>query len=68
VEKRAKVQNPLVRFVVNCSKSTIQHVTARQGRYAYFHTADTDKTRQDCLVLSVSAVYTKLETSQDSFQ
>ena len=31
------------------------------------HTADTDKTRQSCLVLSVSAVWTELATRQDSF-
>ena len=31
------------------------------------HTADTDKTKLSCLVLSVSAVWTELATRQDSF-
>ena len=35
--------------------------------YAYLHTADTDKTKLSCLVLSVSAVWTELVTRQNSF-
>ena len=33
------------------------------GVECLFHTADTDKTRQDCLVLSLSAMWTELETN-----
>ena len=32
-----------------------------------FHTADTDKTKLSCLLFSVSAVWSELLTSQDSF-
>ena len=31
------------------------------------HSADTDKTSQDCLVLSASAVWTQIQTRPDSF-
>jgi len=48
----------------NTARNSWQVVTSREVRHALnpIHTADTDKTRLSCLVLSVLAVWTKLAT------
>ena len=48
--------------------STLTYVRRKIRRLLKLvHTADTDKTKLSCRVLSVSAVWTKLATRQDSF-